>query len=473
VRRRRVAAAILLLVVGLVLALMLQAAGTVEPAGNLGATADQEVPSRAGATQAAAGVAPASTPAWPATRHRLRVVTHPTGAELVMRLPDGSTRTVTTPYTGRAPGGELSLALSRPGYNPLNQQVVLDRRRSLDLWLDPEGLLHHKLGEFTTGSLPKQVAFSPGGEEIWVTPLGESGIEVYDAATFRRLTEIDTGRYGTVEISFSSDGSTVFASQMQTATIFEIDAETYEVRRQLDTGSVWSKVMALSPDGTKLYVANWSGDNVTEIDLATGKVLRQLPSVDMPRGLFVAPDGRRLFIAGFGRGELQRIDLVTGRSRVLLTTGGAMRHLVGDPDRGLLYADDMATDEAFVVDLATEEVRELAATDHSPNTMDLSPDGKVLYVSNRGENNPISYSMPGPEWGTVVAIDTASGRLLDAIVGGDQTTGLDVSPDGRLLAFSDFLDNRVSVYEIPEYETLANGDGGRVQDHLSDLEKNP
>jgi hypothetical protein len=33
------------------------------------------------------------------------------------------------------------------------------------------------------------------------------------------------------------------------------------------------------------------------------------------------------------------------------------------------------------------------------NTMDLSPDGKVLYVSNRGENNPRSCYIPGPEWG--------------------------------------------------------------------------
>jgi DNA-binding beta-propeller fold protein YncE len=79
--------------------------------------------------------------------------------------------------------------------------------------------------------------------------------------------------------------------------------------------------------------------------------------------------------------------------------------------------------------------------------------------------------LPGPEWGTVLAIDTATGTVLDAIVGGNQPTGLDVSPDGKLVAYSDFLDNRVSVYEIPPHETLLEGQGGRAQERFEDLQK--
>ncbi len=62
-------------------------------------------------------------------------------------------------------------------------------------------------------------------------------------------------------------------------------------------------------------------------------------------------------------------------------------------------------------------------------------------------------------------------RYLDAVVGGNQTTGLDISPDGTRLAFSDFLDSRVSVYEIPPYERLESGGGGRWKAHLADLRK--
>jgi DNA-binding beta-propeller fold protein YncE len=176
-------------------------------------------------------------------------------------------------------------------------------------------------------------------------------------------------------------------------------------------------------------------------------------------------------VAGFENGDIQRIDLLSGQKKVLLKTGGAMRHLAGDDARGLLYAGDFSTNEIYVIDLATETATKLGDTDRRPNTIDLTPDGKVLYISNRGKDNPKTYFLPGPEWGSVLAMDTASGRLLDAIVGGNQCTGLDVSPDGKLLAFSDFLDNTIRVYSIPDYDTLLAGNGGRVAAHSKELQK--
>src|SRR4029453_7173125 len=109
----------------------------------------------------------------------------------------------------------------------------------------------------------------------------------------------------------------------------------------------------------------------------------------------------------FGHGELALIDLATGKGTVVLKTGGALRHLAGDGKH--LYVDDMARHQAWVVDLPAGTPRKLARTDNVPNTIDLTPDGKVLYVSNRGRNGA-SYYLPGPEWGSVLAIDTASGK---------------------------------------------------------------
>lgn len=403
--------------------------------------------------------------------HRLAVTTHPDGAQIQVTSLAGDFETGgDSPFEAEIPGGHLELTVARSGYNTLRQPLILQADRSLELWLDPAGLLHRSLVRFATGSNPKQVVYTPDGREIWVSLLGGKGVEVFDARTGERLSQVKLGKHGAVEVIFTSDGRTVYASQMETASVWEIDRATHEVRRQLSTGGSWTKVMALSPDEGTLYAANWSSDDVSEIDLSSGKVRRLLPTVRTPRGLYPTPDGRALFVAGYDKGQLQKIDLTTGEGKILLETNGAMRHLVGDAEHGLLYADDMATDEVYMVDLKTDEVRKLADTDEKPNTIDLSPDGKVLYVSNRGENGS-NYYLPGPEWGSVLAIDTASGRVLDAIVGGNQTTGLDVSPDGRTLAFSDFLDNRVRLYAIPEYEVLAAGNGGRAQAHLADLKK--
>jgi DNA-binding beta-propeller fold protein YncE len=405
-----------------------------------------------------------------ATPHRLRVTSDPQGAQLRITREDGSTTVKRTPFSGTVTGGRLRLTLTRPGYNPLTEQLDLDHDRAVHRWLDPSGLLHRKVGVVSTGPAPKQVAFTPDGREIWVSLLGGHGLQVFDRATLRRTADVRLGSHGAVEVVFTRDGRTVYASQMETASVFEIDRRDHRVRRQLPTRGVWSKVMALSANERTMYVANWVSNDVSEIDLTSGRVRRLLPTVHTPRGLYPTADGRRLYVAGYARGELASIDLATGRSTLLLHTGGAMRHLVADPARNRLYADDMATDQVFVVDLRTSTVRKLADTGHTPNTIDLGPDGRVLYVSNRGRNGS-NYYLPGPEWGSVLAIDTRTGRILDAIVGGNQPTGLDVSPDGRTVAYSDFLDDRMTLYAIPPYPTLAAGHGGRSRTYLADLPK--
>jgi DNA-binding beta-propeller fold protein YncE len=129
----------------------------------------------------------------------------------------------------------------------------------------------------------------------------------------------------------------------------------------------------------------------------------------------------------------------------------------------------MGRDTVFVVDIATGTVRTLAKTDSHPNTIDLSSDAKYLYVSNRGQNSPNGYNQYGPDYGSILIFDTKTGRAVDAIIGGNQTTGLDVSPDGKLLAFTDFQDARVQLYAIPSNEVLATSGGIRVLTYKPEL----
>jgi len=423
------------------------------------------------ATTAGATPTPPETTA-PVPRHRVRIATRPRGADVTITPEDGGPAlTGTSPFTAQVPEGSATVSITRRGRQPLERRLSVERNRKVRWWLDPRGQLHHKVTQFTTGSAPKQVAFTPDRREVWVTLLGGPGVEVFRPRTGRRLATIDLGDHGAVEVIFTADGSTAYVSQMESASVHEIDTATHEVTRRLSTEGSWTKVLALSPDESTLYASNWSSNDVSEIDLVSGDVVRRLPAVATPRGLFVAPGGETLYVAGFDGGELQRIDLRDGSSTILETTGGAMRHLVGDSDRGRLYADDMGADAVFVHDLGRRRVRRLTATDEKPNTIDLGADGRVLYVSNRGANNAESYYLPGPEWGSVLVFDAATGEPLDAIVGGNQTTGLDVSEDGRLLAFSDFLDNRVQVYEVPPHDALVAGDGGRFGRHRRDLVK--
>ena len=319
------------------------------------------------------------------------------------------------------------------------------------------------------GNRPKSVEFSPDGKQLWVAlHYDRPAVEIFDTTTWTLLGAVDLGRYGAVELAFSPDGKRAYASQYETASVFEIDRASLRVGRQLRTDSKASKVIALSPDGSRIYVANWSGHNVSEFDARSGKRLRNLPVDGIPRGLFVTDDQRSLYVASFSPGRLYKIDLATGATKTVYAGGRAIRHIVGDRSSNTLYVSDLGNSHLYKVNMATDDVRVLATANPKTNTIDLSPDGRVLFASNRGRNNPVSFLYPGPEWGSIEAFDTITGQRLDTVIAGNQTTGLSVSPDGHLLAVSDFLDNRINVYRLADSKTMLHGGG---PSHSAELEK--
>ncbi len=386
----------------------------------------------------------------------------PASATITFSAPDMATVKTRSGRSVRLPVGRTQMVVEAAGFQSSSQGIVIAAGMGpLRHRLDPDGQLHRWAWEASTGSNPKQVAFTPDGAELWVPLLGSRGVDVFRTKDGTKITTVGLGnQHGAVEVIFNRAGTRAFVSQMQTALVIEIDTATKRVLRRMTTGGNWTKVLALSPDEATIYAANWVSNDISVIDLKSGRLIKRIPTVKTPRGLALDVAGERLFVAGFDGGEIQRITLSSEDKKILFRTGGAMRHMVVDAATNRMYADDMGTNQTYVVDLATEKVSPLGRVDSHPNSIDLNPDGRFLYVSNRGANNAKGYNLPGPEWGSVLVLDTATGQPVDAIIGGNQTTGLDVSSDGRLVAFTDFLDNRLTVYIIPTAGVLDGGSGG-------------
>jgi len=308
----------------------------------------------------------------------------------------------------------------------------------------------------------------PDREELWVSMLdGPPSVKAFDLISGEELASLDFGEHGAVELIFTADGSKLYASQMETHLIYEVDVESRTLLRTFNARSIYSKVVMLSNDESQLYVANWLGNDISVIDLASGKLTRRLATVETPRGLASSADGQSLFVAGYGSGVLERVDVRTGARKILFNGGKNLRHIAMHGSVG--FISDMGKASIYRFDASTNRVRWFARTDGNPNTIDLSDDGDILFVSNRGANGSGGYLDIGPIFGSVLLIDTASGDVLDSIVGGNQTTGLDVR--GDLLAFSDFRDDTCRVYRIPEYDTLKAAGWPRKELHKADLKK--
>jgi len=339
---------------------------------------------------------------------------------------------------------------------------------------DPVGQIVHHLFNIEGTPSAKGVVFTLDGKEIWTTLLlnQKKGLSIFDALTGKKITDINLNNGGGVEIIFSSDGSKVYVSQMETGKVFEIDVVSKKILRIFNTGGVWTKFLVLSRDGKTLFASNWSSNDVSQINLDTGMLVRKIKTVATPRGLFITKDNSTLYVAGFDKGEIQKIDLNTGESNIIFKSDGAMRQIVGDEDRGLLFVSDMGKAAIWQVSLKDDKVTKFAKTDINPNTIELSSDKKMLFVSCRGINySSTVYNIPGPEWGSVLIFDAESGKMLDAIVGGNQPTALTISSDSKKLVFSNFLDARMEVFQVPSYEVFLNGNGGRSLVYKKELKK--
>lgn len=406
------------------------------------------------------------------TDRDLSIAVRPQGVVATITATDGSGTQLTgrEVVTGSA-SGAVDVRVVAEGYRSETLTVPADKAGEVEVWLDPSDQVVDRRMVFKTGAAPKQVAFTPDGSELWVTLLGGTGLEAYDPFSGQLIAEIDLPEAGSVEVIFDSTGETAYVSQMETASVYVVDVANHAMVKRLATEGIWTKVMALSPDEKRLWASNWVSNDVSEFDLVTGKMTRRIPTVTTPRGLALDPSGTKLYVAGYEGGDIEVIDLSDGEGSTIHHSGGALRHLVADIDDGLVYATDMALDTILVIDTATNSVSTMGSTDRLPNTIDLTPDGRVLAVSNRGRNNPESYYLPGPEWGSILLLDTTNGEILDAVVGGNQPTGLDISPDGAWLAYSDFLDNRVTVLALPSTEVLLAAGGGRSETFRSELTK--
>lgn len=353
--------------------------------------------------------------------------------------------------------GRHTITLQREDLDDQIIEIDLKGPRSLRLKHQKHAGPARSIGFFPSGSQPKQVVFTPDSRFLIVPLLNDVGFELIDLArdgAARRITAPDSDKKGYVEPLILADKERFWISQMTTGMIHEytLPDENGDISfiRTLSAYGSWSKVIASDKQRRFLAVSNWLTNDVAIIDYQSGALVRKLSNLAIPRGLAFSPDGAFLYIASYNGDSLYQYSTENWKeTKRFRRTRAAMRHIVLSPDGSKLFVNDMRNALVYRLDaksLALEKTYRLG--DYNPNTIDLSPDGKRLFVSCRGPNNPKSYLLRSPADGHIYIIDVESGEVLQRLVGGNQPTGLDVSNDGKFLAFTNFLDDIVEVYTL-------------------------
>lgn len=355
----------------------------------------------------------------------------------------------------RARDGEALLLIEAEGYalEAIRLGVASPETR-LEAKLERPSSLLRLSGMGSTGPRPKSVRFSPDGSFLVLPLLSGPGADILDARSLAFLGRLEpppayAKAEGFVESAILPALGEIWVTQMHTSRIHVFELESLRYKESFPSGGSYPKVIELSPAGDRAYVSHWVSGELSIFDTASRRLLATLRLGGTPRGLAASGDGRFLYVARFEDGAILRVELASLKTETFWKAdGGAKRHLLLDPLRRRLYATDMHRGSLFAIDLNSGALLAELELGANPNTIAMSPDFHYLFASTRGPNNPANYELPGPLFGELVLVDLETLAVAERQWGGDQPTGLALSPDGRRLVFTDFLDARVEAYDF-------------------------
>jgi DNA-binding beta-propeller fold protein YncE len=344
------------------------------------------------------------------------------------------------------------------GYLPLEYHSVLlpAINGRVEIKLENEDGLLTRIGEYAAGIQPKSAYWTPDGQRLFVPLLGQHGIDVFrltadeTLAYEKRLLVPDSKAPGFVEALCDAKRRELWVSNMTDNKVHIFDLDTLEYKTSLACGGEYPKVIVQSPDGGITVVSNWVSRNLSVFDSETKKLLRRVSVGGTPRGMAFSPDGGLLYTAIYDAALVEVVNMTQHKvtSRFRFHEGeGAARHVIYRDKK--LYVSDMYRGTVNILNASTGALLASKRVGPNINTIVMSPDGRYIFASSRGRNNPADYTKPGPDFGAIYMLDAADLTVQERIWGRNQPTGLAVSPDGKFLAFTDFLDANLELYRLP------------------------
>jgi len=304
------------------------------------------------------------------------------------------------------------------------------------------------------GKQPKQVNFSFDDKYLFVSLLDDYGFDVINIKNLsleQKIKVKNSEKKGYVEGLFIDKYKSFFISQMTTGNIYEFDIsniENIQYKRTIPTKGLWTKVIAYCEKKDLVATSNWCSNDISIIRYDNGEVIRKIENIIVPRGIIFSNDGEFLYATSFEGGQILKYNTTNWNLENKISDKGAPRQIVLNKTNTICYVTDMAYNSLYEIETKDFKLLNKIKVYNNPNTVDITPDDKYLFVSCRGPNNPNGYLERSLENGKIAIIDCEKKEVIGYIEGGAQPTGLDISNNGKLLAFSNFQDHNIEIYKI-------------------------
>jgi len=224
--------------------------------------------------------------------------------------------------------------------------------------------------------------------------------------------------------------------------------------------------------GTKIYISNESESTLDVVDGKTLRVTNKIPLSGHPNNIAAGRDGKRVYVSiAQAPGAVDVIDTATLQRVKSIPVKGAVHNTYVTPDGKFVVAGSVAGKVITVIDAQTEQPAWTVDFDLGvrPLAFERNPDGstKRIFAQLSNLNGFAVVDFATHKEVNRIELPRIAAGKAPVLGGGNESHGMAVTSDGKMLVVNSRLNSAVYIYSLPDLKVLGSVDVGRSPDWVT------
>jgi YVTN family beta-propeller protein len=250
-----------------------------------------------------------------------------------------------------------------------------------------------------------------------------------------------------------------------------IDPLTNKVVGEI-TGIDVSHGVAVAPGGRQIYVSSESDSTLDVVDGRTLKVTKRIALTDRPNNIAIGRDGTRVYVSiAEAPGSVDVIDTVSQTRVKTIPVNGAVHNTYVTPDGRYIVAGSIVSKTITVIDARTEQPAWSLEMDLGirPMAFATNADGSTrwIFVQLTGVNGFAVVDFQTRKEINRIALPPLPAGKAPFLVGGNESHGMAITPDGRTIVVNSRLNSALYAYSLPDLKLLGEVEVGSSPDWVT------
>jgi YVTN family beta-propeller protein len=228
---------------------------------------------------------------------------------------------------------------------------------------------------------------------------------------------------------------------------------------------------AAAPDGSRYYISNEAERTLDVVDTKTLKITRSIPLTGHPNNIAISKDGKRVYVSiAVKPGAVDVVDTQSMERVKSIPVKGAVHNTYVTPDGKFVVAGSIPSKTITVIDAQTETPAWTLEMDRGirPMAFSTNPDGstKWIFVQLSGVNGFAVVDFATRK--EIKRINLPDVPVADQFPeGGNESHGLAVTSDGKIIVVNSRLNSAVYAYSLPDLKLVGSTEVGRSPDWVT------